>query len=166
MLGGLSGLSGHTAAEIEGDPLWKSTLGAWTAMNELLAVELGPDGMLGHSYLFDILHDLERMGLDVIGGDEEERSVVFRDAWENALVPQVLSGVRAAGQDDALLKRDGAMNDHLQSVGIAVIVRGKGFLRMPHIESSRTVARDDVDAPGADADNAEDAAVEDQGDEG
>jgi MoxR-like ATPase len=128
------------------DDQWSRTLFAWEQTKEALQATLGPDGALGHSYLFDIAGDLERLGLPLLddGTDqsiEVRRSGVFDAVWRDAIAPQVIASIRAAGMEDQLLapgeesERAAAvqLRDALARVDLQIDLVGEGFLRGPSV---------------------------------
>jgi MoxR-like ATPase len=75
--------------------LMKVTIKAWVALNEVLLREVGPDGMLGHSYLFDLGKALGRPAEHqwFRAGDD---STTIRYYWNHYMLPQLVDILETA----------------------------------------------------------------------
>lgn len=99
------------------DRLLLATIRAWGKMNEQLLKDFGPDGMLGHSYLFDIRRALDR---DERYWHAEDPAETLREAWNKYLLPQLVevfengNSLSSVSIDMPVLKH---LRDGLASVG-------------------------------------------------
>jgi len=62
----------------------------WVSLNAALLVDLGPDAMLGHSYLFDMADDLKAEDADPRWrGDAEMAHAIVSRHWSRYILPQL-----------------------------------------------------------------------------
>lgn len=75
---------------------------------------LGPDAMLGHSYVYALARDL-----DGITDESDQRDVAKRH-WQFVLMPQLIDGLRSVGAEDLLSAsaRGGWFGDHSELLGV------------------------------------------------
>lgn len=135
---------GVTAEGVCQDPWWQHTLAVWRDLNLSLGRRLGPDALIGHSYILDLADDLARwMPSSVVVPDTGssapswpgggERASFFRALWEHTLLPQVAATLRAAGVEhlaNSDSDADDAVLTPLRMVDASLTLRGEeGFLR-------------------------------------
>lgn len=116
------------------------------ALNEsVLSTCVGPDAMLGHSYLFG-LHTL----LASLGDSEAHVRQAAADVWRYQILSQLIDGLRSFGAEDLLSStaRERWLTDHtpteiataaraaldsfaafLREIGLAIMVDGTGLAR-------------------------------------
>jgi hypothetical protein len=68
----------------------KDELFSWAVINALLLTQVGPDAMIGHSYLLTAINQLSN------GGDLES---VFSLAWEGGILPQVVHAAESSREE-------------------------------------------------------------------
>ncbi len=75
------------------DPM-KEAVDAFVALNETIGAKdcLGPDGMIGQSFLFD-------MKALCAGQDDQTQANAIRNVWRYGVAPQVIASVQAAGKE-------------------------------------------------------------------
>lgn len=148
-LGFAGGVAGDPAAKLaqsgKGLPWTDSivlrTIEAWTKLNTALVEHLGPDAMLGHSYLFDLAKGLSVEHKDdfrVFRGENPESTA--KHIWNRAILPQLSEILEAAnvfgGQDNApdvhavLWSSVGEALERLAGAGqFTCVTRGKSTLQ-------------------------------------
>jgi hypothetical protein len=89
------GAAGHEVRE--------ASIDAWATLNRALLALLGPDGMLGHSYLFDIDRALAGVPQDRrwYRGETETQTAV--EIWRTAILPQCCEILETAHALDLLV---------------------------------------------------------------
>lgn len=110
----------------------EDSLRVWSSLNARLLKELGPDGMLGHSYLFDLAADLHvEAGLRLRGAPDGPGAALQRH-WNDHILPQ-LADVLETNNMAALTSGPGKeMIDILGGLpGVTVVPHssGKGMMQ-------------------------------------
>jgi predicted RNA-binding protein with PUA-like domain len=142
LLKSIGGKSLNSTAE---DCLARS-IASWVALNTALLVDLGPDAMLGHSYLFDLVGDLAAKPDDRRWrGEKESATNITSRHWSRHLLPQLAEvlvsnnrielAAASTGKSDSCLqtilkdlrqKNGGLWGDCFHST-----VEGEGLNKMP-----------------------------------
>jgi MoxR-like ATPase len=128
-----------------------SSLELWASVNTILQEKVGPDGLLGHSYMFGLRNLLKAARPK--GGEEATDGVsaeeICRQVWRYDILPQVIDNVVSAGKDVELIaehrkeKPEEPLSRLLAEEGtwlkLTVVRRGEGLLaRAVVVESQRT----------------------------
>ena len=115
-------------------PLFRRSVEAWHGLNELLRAAVGPDALLGHSYLLQLR---ERLAGDA-GLDPTQR---VADCWRFELLPQLVDSLTSFGkvemlgdvEDGAEDRRLEALRRFLRSLDLDLVLEGEGLARGPSI---------------------------------
>jgi MoxR-like ATPase/predicted RNA-binding protein with PUA-like domain len=118
----------------------------WVSLNAALLVDLGPDAMLGHSYLFDMADDLNAEDSDPRWrGDAEKSHAIISRHWSRYMLPQ-LADVLVSNNRIDLADRSNSQNESslwkvlndlrrssggLWGKGFHSTIEGTGLNRMP-----------------------------------
>jgi hypothetical protein len=107
-------------------PAMNASLGAWAALNRVLEEKIGPDAMLGHSYLYAL-----QSAVDSID-DESTAELVISQFWRCDLLPQLVESLRTTHSlDQFVYKQDGIVTTAIvlrKWFGAdAVVLKGEGL---------------------------------------
>jgi len=92
----------------------QSSITAWSQLNRLLRAEIGPEGMLGHSYLFDLNHYLEE--------STQSFKASIHLIWRLSILPQVIDSLTNANRiEHDLVNR---INQLVTTFGLSVVITG------------------------------------------
>jgi MoxR-like ATPase len=134
---------GARSAEAEG--LLAAAVELWDDINNVLRRGLGPDALLGHSYLFGLAGHL---AVACSPGNVTSLIAATRDTWLQELLPQLIDTVSVSGKEDSLFARTSdASASHAQLsavfereavkvglMGYRIRLRGEGLLARVTVE--------------------------------
>lgn len=116
----------------------------WVSLNAALLVDLGPDAMLGHSYLFDMADDLNAEDSDPRWrGDAEKSHAIISRHWSRYMLPQLadilVSNNRIDLADRSNIQKESSLWKVLKDLrsgwlwgdGFRSTIEGTGLNRMP-----------------------------------
>jgi MoxR-like ATPase len=123
-------LQSELAPDGEADPFLLEVLDVWHELNEhVLRPMIGPDAVLGHSYLFELHDQLEQAPAN--------RELLTRAFLLHTLIPQLVESVAASGREEdifggeptdrptAIQDLDGLLNEF----GLSLQLQGNGLGR-------------------------------------
>lgn len=96
----------------------------WNALNGVLRTQLGPDGILGHSYLLQLAKRLAEDGV--------EADSVIRMCWQYELLPQLIDTLTNHAKVELLKSEESSFKDFrkfLEGLGLTIELEGDGFGR-------------------------------------
>ncbi len=138
--------------EGEARPTLLASVRAWLLINRALFQELGPDGMLGHSYLFDLAADLRSAAnsLSAAGSVADQdrwrcqspvQDDVVQHHWNQHILAQLVDVLESNNRLELLGDGESALHRVLHDlVGIEWQLAGSGLLRRADIRLRRGFA--------------------------
>jgi MoxR-like ATPase len=122
--------------------LVKKSVDWWTGINAVLAAKLGPDALLGHSYVLELG---DGTGTTVQPAPDEAVHDHCGRAWRYRILPQLFDTLFAHDALDELKKEKPlgqALKEAQTALGVKIIVTGEGLGRAPVVMPAAGAADD------------------------
>ena len=130
----------------ECDPFVLEVLDVWNALNEnVLRPLIGPDAVLGHSYLFELA--------EMLSAQPAESDLLKRTFLIHTLLPQLVESVAGSGREDEIFGGDPGrrptavqdLDDLFGDFGLSLVLQGDGMgRRIVLVETSGDSTADDA----------------------
>lgn len=104
--------------------LLTDSIHTWEALNSVLRTQLGPDGVLGHSYLLQLANRLAEDGIEAVS--------VIRMCWQFELLPQLIDTLTNHAKVELLKSEEAplpAFHKFLEGLDLTITLEGDGFGR-------------------------------------
>lgn len=112
-----------------------NSIDTWCKLNTFLKNKIGPDAMLGHSYILVLAKEISKMKA------KENANKIIQRVWEKEIIPQVIDTLMSNNEQREYLntisdeQQDTSINSILNHIGYHLTLHGRGLSEMLTIDS-------------------------------
>ena len=106
-------------------PYFLTSIDIWDSLNRILDAQIGPDGLLGHSYLLVLAKESEGLEQNLVDNN-------LKRIWKQELLPQFIDIILSNMKVDLFrgTSSDNPFEGIIEQIGFSIIVSGSGITEM------------------------------------